>query len=180
MIPAIDLSADTELRLLESRDALALASAHVLNRRHLAPWEPHRPDAFYTAEGQARAIDRQVRDREAGRSLPLVVATADEVVGQVTLSGITHGAFESAAVGYWIDERFQGRGLMTRALAAVVGVSRTILHLHRLEAQTLPGNGASRHLLEKAGFERIGYAPRYLNIAGAWQDHVLYQLILHD
>ncbi|HXD28180.1 MAG TPA: GNAT family N-acetyltransferase, partial [Arthrobacter sp.] len=156
------------------------AAAHQRNRGYLAPWEPRRPRTFYTADGQAAAIGRQVGDRDAGRSLPLVLATPDEVIGQATLSGITHGAFESAALGYWIDERYQGRGLMTRALAAVVEVSRSVLGLHRLEAQTLPGNGASQHLLGKLGFERIGYAPRYLRINGKWQDHVLYQLILVD
>lgn len=180
VIPPIELSPDVHLRTLERPDAGALAAAHRLNRGYLAPWEPRRPPAFYTAEGQREAIRRQIGDREAGRSLPLVLATPDEVIGQATLSGITHGAFESAALGYWIDERYQGRGLMTRALAAVVEVSRSVLGLHRLEAQTLPGNDASQHLLGKLGFERIGYAPRYLRVDGQWQDHVLYQRILRD
>ncbi|WP_372698634.1 GNAT family N-acetyltransferase [Arthrobacter sp. JSM 101049] len=180
MIPAIELSAGIQLRTLEQQDAERLAAAHRLNREYLSPWEPHRAPAFYTADGQVEAIKRQVRDREIGRSLPLVLATTDEIIGQTTLSGITHGAFDSAALGYWIDERYQGRGLMTSALSALVELSRSVLGLHRLEAQTLPGNAASRHLLGKLGFERIGYAPRYLRIAGDWQDHVLYQLILRD
>jgi len=180
VIPPIELSAAIHLRTLERPDAGELAAAHRLNREYLAPWEPRRSEAFYTAAGQAEAITRQIVDRDAGRSLPLVLATPDEVIGQATLSGITHGAFESAALGYWIDERYQGRGLMSRALAAVVEVSRSVLGLHRLEAQTLPDNDASQHVLGKLGFERIGYAPRYLRIAGAWRDHVMYQLILAD
>jgi ribosomal-protein-alanine N-acetyltransferase len=35
-------------------------------------------------------------------------------------------------------------------------------------------------VLTRTGFERIGVAPAYLNIAGRWQDHVLFQRILHD
>jgi ribosomal-protein-alanine N-acetyltransferase len=35
-------------------------------------------------------------------------------------------------------------------------------------------------VLTRAGFERIGVAPSYLHIAGRWQDHVLFQRILHD
>lgn len=180
VIPPIELSPDIRLRTLERADAETLAAAHRLNREYLAPWEPLRSPGFYTAHGQLEAIGRQVADRDAGRSLPWVLATTDEVIGQATLSGITHGAFESAALGYWIDQRYQGRGLMTRALTAVVEVSRSVLGLHRLEAQTLPVNEASQHLLGKLGFERIGYAPRYLRIAGQWQDHVMYQLILAD
>ena len=29
----------------------------------------------------------------------------------------------------------------------------------------------------RTGFQRFGYAPRYLRIAGEWQDHVLFQLL---
>ena len=34
-------------------------------------------------------------------------------------------------------------------------------------------------VLRRAGFQEIGLAPDYLQIAGSWQDHVLFQLILH-
>ena len=49
------------------------------------------------------------------------------------------------------------------------------LGLHRVEAGTLVDNGASQRVLEKNGFERIGVAPSYLRIAGAWRDHILFQ-----
>lgn len=180
VIPAIQLAHGISLRPSEVDDGGALAAAHRRNRIHLQPWEPVRPDAFYEEEGQRMFLGQQVRDREEGRSLPLVLMDAQTAIGQVTLSGITHGAFESAALGYWVDERHQGRGIMTGALNAVIEVSRSVLGLHRLEAQTLAGNEASRRVLHKIGFERIGYAPRYLRIAGQWQDHVLYQRILRD
>ena len=47
--------------------------------------------------------------------------------------------------------------------------------LHRLEAGTLVDNYASRRVLAKNGFSEIGLAPRYLQIAGRWQDHIFYQ-----
>ncbi|WP_308215262.1 GNAT family N-acetyltransferase [Pseudarthrobacter sulfonivorans] len=54
------------------------------------------------------------------------------------------------------------------------------LGLHRLEASTLLHNVGSQRVLQKAGFRHIGMAPQYLRIAGKWQDHNLYQVILHD
>jgi ribosomal-protein-alanine N-acetyltransferase len=62
---------------------------------------------------------------------------------------------------------------------AIVTAAREELGLHRLEASTLTHNHASQSVLRKAGFEQIGFAPRYLRIAGRWQDHNLYQVILH-
>ena len=49
------------------------------------------------------------------------------------------------------------------------------LALHRVQAETLRHNVRSRRVLAKNGFERIGMAPKYLRIAGEWQDHDLFQ-----
>jgi ribosomal-protein-alanine N-acetyltransferase len=35
-------------------------------------------------------------------------------------------------------------------------------------------------VLRRCGFTEYGRAPQYLFIAGAWQDHVMFQRILHD
>jgi ribosomal-protein-alanine N-acetyltransferase len=70
--------------------------------------------------------------------------------------------------------------VMTAALESVVHFARDDLKLHRLEAQTLLHNAASQRVLAKLGFEQIGLAPRYLRIAGTWQDHRLFHLILDD
>lgn len=106
----------------------------------------------------------------------LVDASAGTIVGRATLSGLVRGPFQSANLGYWIDGALNGRGLAT----AVVGASRGELGLHRLQAATLRHNAGSQRVLERNGFERIGSAPRYLKIAGRWQDHDLFQRILHD
>lgn len=52
--------------------------------------------------------------------------------------------------------------------------------VHRKEASTLLHNAGSQRVLLKAGFRQIGMAPRYLKIAGKWQDHNLYQVVLHE
>jgi ribosomal-protein-alanine N-acetyltransferase len=51
------------------------------------------------------------------------------------------------------------------------------LRLHRAEAGTLVHNIGSQRVLERNGFARYGLAPKYLRIAGRWQDHVLFQRI---
>jgi len=68
-----------------------------------------------------------------------------------------------------------GRGIATTAVKLVVREAFMVLGLHRVEAGTLVDNVASQRVLEKAGFERIGLARRYLHIAGAWRDHILFQ-----
>lgn len=168
------------LRLARTGDGRALAAAYVRNREHLAPWEPTRDPEFYGAAAQERQLAVQLREHRDGRMVPLLLSDdAGAVVGRVNLAGIQRGAFDSASLGYWIDHARAGKGIMTAAVAAVLGHAREELGLHRVEAATLLHNAASQAVLAANGFTRIGVAERYLRVAGRWQDHVLFQRILH-
>ncbi|WP_102160311.1 GNAT family N-acetyltransferase [Zhihengliuella halotolerans] len=168
------------MRVLRSGDAAALASAYLRNRAHLARWEPLRPEEYYTEEWQAGDITRRLAARDAGEGYPLGLFAGDELVGRFNLAGITRGPFQSAGLGYWVDSRYTGRGLATAAVREIARAARDELGLHRLEASTLLHNTGSQRVLRNAGFEQIGTAPKYLQIAGIWQDHRLFQRILHD
>jgi [ribosomal protein S5]-alanine N-acetyltransferase len=52
--------------------------------------------------------------------------------------------------------------------------------LHRLRAGTLLHDVASQTVLRRNGFTPIGVAPRYLRIAGRWQDHLLLPLLADE
>lgn len=168
------------LRLLDEGDAGRLTLAYRRNRAHLAPWEPARTADFFTVGAQRDTIVARLAQYEEGATVPLVLASGTDIVGRMTLSGIVRGPFQSASVGYWIDAELTGRGLASAVLRAAVDLARDDLGLHRLEASTLVHNIASQRVLDHAGFEQIGLAPRYLKIAGQWQDHTLFQKILHD
>lgn len=155
------------LRLTGVADAPALAALYSANRDFLAPFDPIRPDDFYTVEGQRARLARSIGT--------YAILDGDEVAGTLGISNVVLGAFRSANLGYWVDSARNGRGLASRAVAGAIEIAFGELGLHRLEAAALVGNIASQRVLEKNGFERIGLAPRYLLIAGAWRDHVLYQ-----
>jgi RimJ/RimL family protein N-acetyltransferase len=55
-------------------------------------------------------------------------------------------------VGYWIDRAFWGRGVATRALAALLREETT----RPLFAGVVPHNAGSIRVLEKCGFARTG------------------------
>ncbi|MGW0626264.1 GNAT family N-acetyltransferase [Streptomyces sp. NPDC002758] len=180
-IEAGALLADVTLRPVTSADAAALCAAYVANREHLRPWEPRRPEPFFTVEGQAERLAGLLGQLAEGSVVPWVLVSAEgEIVGTITLSGISRGPFCSAYLGYWIAADQQNRGLASAAVERVCRIARDTVGLHRIEASTLLDNTGSQRVLEKCGFDAIGTAPRYLHIDGAWRDCRLFQRILHD
>lgn len=169
-----------ELRPSTLDDAPALAAAIRRNREHMRPWEPRRPERFFTEEGQRARQAALLADRDAGRAVPWVLVDGERVVGGFTLTNVSLGPFCSAQLGYWMDADYVGRGLATAAVGRVCELALTEVGLHRLEAATLLNNAASQRVLEKSGFEDIGVAGRYLHIDGEWRDHRLFQRVLHD
>lgn len=173
------LAGNIRVRLLRRSDAELLAAAYELNREHLAPWEPERAAEFFTAAGQHAVIEAKLALHEAGSEVPWVLLSGGSIIGCVTLTGIVRGPFLSCHLGYWIGRSFNGRGLASAAAAFAVEAAGRDLRLHRVQAATLKHNAASQKVLARSGFEEIGLAPRYLKIAGSWQDHALYQRVLY-
>lgn len=175
------LDAEIRLRPASASDAASLAASLTRSRAYMKPWEPARPDSFYTPEGQRERLAGLLADRAAGRSMPWVLSDAeDRAVGGFTLNSLVHGAFHSAVLGYWVDVDLAGRGLATAAVRRICELARDELRLHRIEACTVLSNTASQRVLAKCGFEEFGVAPRYMHIDGEWRDHRLFQRILHD
>ena len=160
-------------------DAERVAAAYERNRDHLAPWEPTRPPEFFTPEGQQELIRGQLDRTERGEQAVFLLVHGDQVVGRAALTNIAHGAFCSATLGNWVDAGHLRRGLARAAVEHACAEARSA-GLHRVEAGTLLHNVASQRVLLGAGFEHIGTARDYLFIAGRWEDHHLYQRLLHD
>jgi len=171
----------TACRLITPEDAPVLAELVRINRDFLAPWEPVRGEAYFTDAGQHAAVAVALDERERGRSLPCVILDGDgAVVGRINISNIVRGAAQSGSLGYWMAQSAGGRGVATAAVRDIIRIAFGELGLHRVQADTLVRNVASQRVLARNGFVRIGLAPRYLKIAGRWQDCILHQRLNDD
>ena len=185
------------VRPLRRRDAGAWSEIRARNVEWLTPWESTLP--YTVGDGGAAgpaayramvgALRRQAR---AGTALPFAVDYAQPVgpterpsgggrfVGQVTVSTIIRGSLQSASVGYWVDQRVAGRGIIPVAVALVVDHCFHEVGLHRIELNVRPENMRSRRVAEKLGFRDEGLRSKYLHIDRAWRDHVCYALTVED
>ena len=159
------------IRPITPDDAAELAALYAANRDFLAPFDPIRPDEFFTPDGQRERLERQLADG----THPFAILDGGAIAGTINVFHIVRESLQSCTIGYWIDQARNRRGLATGAVEDVVAFAFGELDLHRVEAATLVDNVASQRVLEKNGFVPIGLAPRYLRIAGEWRDHILFQ-----
>ena len=102
------------------------------------------------------------------------------IAGAAALSQIFRKAFQNAYLGYHLAEKYTGKGYMTEALGLVLRYAFKELKLHRVEANVQPENRASIAVLQRCGFTREGFSPKYLKIGGRWRDHLRFAIIAED
>lgn len=167
-------------RILQLQDIAELTELLRKNRAFLSPWDPVRDDDFFTEDKQNEIARAALSSYESDAMIPLVILnSAGKLAGRLNINGIVRGALQSAALGYWVSEESNGEGLASQAVADAIEIAAG-LGLHRLQAETLLHNTASQRVLAKNQFIRFGIAPKYLKIAGQWQDHVMYQRIIES
>ncbi|WP_433393964.1 GNAT family N-acetyltransferase [Micromonospora sp. KLBMP9576] len=171
------------LRPYRRSDAAAWSEVRRANREWLAPWESSVPGGWHELNSPAafRWVHRdQRRSARAGEGLPFAVCLREggreRLVGHLNVGNIVRRAFCSGYVGYWVDSRVAGRGVMPTALALAVDHAFDVAGLHRVEVNIRPENRPSRRVVEKLGFREEAYHVRYMHIDGAWRDHIGYAM----
>jgi ribosomal-protein-alanine N-acetyltransferase len=151
------------------------------NREHLAPWEPIRPESYFTLASWRRDLAMARPEFRQGISLRLILLDGTDlrgpVLGTANFRNIVRGVFQACHLGYSLDHRKQGQGLMREALEGAINYAFKEMNLHRIMANHMPANDRSARLLVSLGFQREGLAKDYLMIAGAWRDHILTSLV---
>jgi ribosomal-protein-alanine N-acetyltransferase len=150
------------------------------NREHLERWSPAASALFYTEQFWRERLAQARAEFQQDQSMKLVLRERQRpegaVLGVCNFSNFVRGPFQACYLGYSLDHRFEGRGLMTEALRAATDYVFEHLRLHRIMANYIPTNERSGKLLARLGFVREGYAHDYLLIDGSWQDHILTSL----
>jgi ribosomal-protein-serine acetyltransferase len=171
------LPAGYELRALHDPDAPELHALIERNRARLARW-------IHWAHGQTlqdtRAFIGRARAMEQeGSGLSRGIVAAGRLAGVV---GITvDRANRSAAIGYWLDEASEGKGVMTAAIAALADDGFERYRLVRLEIRADVENTASRAVAERLGFALEGIARQAYRVSDErYSDDAVYSLLASD
>ncbi|WP_307893569.1 GNAT family N-acetyltransferase [Bacillus swezeyi] len=167
------------IRPLTAEDAEACLKLQTDNRSFFEQFSMERNDDFYTIEGQKKRLQRFYENMQNDEDYYLGIfhQADDALIGTINLFQILRGSLQSAFIGYFLDEKHNGKGYTTEAAKLIVEYAFEDLKLHRVEAGVMPHNLASIRVLEKAGFHKEGIARKNVKINGKWEDHQLLAVI---
>jgi ribosomal-protein-alanine N-acetyltransferase len=138
------------------------------------------PDPTREREAFAARCSARERERQIGSGYGFGIFVDNEFAGEINLNAVQRGSFQSAYVGYWIDEARAGNSYMPESVVVVCRFGFEDLRLHRLQVAIIPRNRNSRRVMEKLGLREEGIAQRYLEINGVWEDHVRYAITAEE
>ncbi len=160
--------------------------AEIRHRCHdwLTVWEPTPPSGSAEQSLSLRSFlgrcAQRDRERAAGSGFGFGIFVGQQLVGEISLAGVQRGPFQSATIGYWVDQAKAGNGYVPEAVAVLLRFAFEELALHRVEIGIVPRNRASRRVAEKLALREEGVARGLLEINGRFEDHVRYAITAEE
>ena len=171
------------IRLPQVADVPEIIRYYGENREHLRPFSPtFAPDSLDESIWleQVRVRLREFAARESFRAFIYAKAAPERIAGNLNLTQVHRGAFQSCVLGYNLAHEEEGKGYMTEAVDGAVAFAFGTWKLHRVAANYMPRNFRSAAVLRRCGFQIEGQASAYLMINGTWEDHVLAAITNQD
>lgn len=166
-----------EICLLQPHHAQDLYAVVDANRDYLRAWLPWAKDA--TLESIEDFIESALQQYEDYDGLQCSILYDGEICGAIGYHYWDLGDGKSE-IGYWLAEKFTGKGIMTKAVRALVDYAFAVLELHRIEIGTAVGNRKSSAIPERLGFTHEGIIRSGTEVEGQLTDLNMYAILRHE
>jgi ribosomal-protein-serine acetyltransferase len=168
----VDIGDGAIVRRVALEDLPAIWALVEAERDRIALWMPW-VMATRTIEDQRRWVEHVIADE---RSLDGAAVFVEGVYAGGTGLGVD--AFGIAGeIGYWIGSAHEGKGLVTRAVRAMIDIGFRELGLHRIYIRAGVHNLRSRAIPERLGFTREGVLRGEGKGSGGFYDLIVYGLL---
>jgi ribosomal-protein-serine acetyltransferase len=172
------VSPGLELRQFQMTDAEEVFATADRNRAYLREWLPW-VDRTHSAEDIRDFIAARLEQYEADQGPNAAIVLDGAIVGAVGCHPIDWLNF-NCSIGYWLDAAHQGRGVITRSVAALVEYLFEEAGLHRVTIQCGTGNHRSCAIPQRLGFRREGVLREAEWVNDHWVDLVVWGMLADD
>lgn len=174
---------------IQINDSLVLESNHLShaeenhalinsNRCYLKQWLTW-VDKIQTLEDSKNYIVSSIQKTEQQTDYGFVIKYKDNIIGRIGLHFIDANN-KTGAIGYWISEGFQGKGIITNACKALLHFGFTDLNLNRIEIKCATENLKSKAIPEKLLFKQEGIQRQAEFLNNQFTDLYVYSLLKEE
>jgi ribosomal-protein-serine acetyltransferase len=167
------------VRLINKKDASSFNSLVSNNKSRINNYLPKTTKANSDLESTVLYIDQKIEQAEAKENFCFVIedVEANELVGAIFLKSFDWSV-PKCELGYFIDEKYEGKGVISKALKEIIDYCFLILKLNKLFLRTAVDNIGSKKVAEKNGFVKEGMLRKdFMTESGELIDVIYYGLL---
>lgn len=170
----LDVDQDLTLSLVDPSFSTRYLDIVSQEREYLSRWLAW--PAFADSEVFfSRFIQQAQQDYAAGTSMVCAMKLDEEIVGNICFKSIDH-TVKKVEIGYWLSEQHQGKGVVTKSVAALIAMAFNELNMDKVELFVATENRPSRNVCERLGFALEAIITEAEALNGRVYDHVQYGL----
>ncbi len=174
----LDVNHHLKLRMLTARDAEPLYKITEESREHLKKWLPWLND-IRSASDSMSFIKNSFQVYNNRQGIIAGIFFEENLVGVIGFNTLDFRN-NIGYIGYWIAESWQGKGIMTKSVKALITYGFSELSLNRIDIRVAKKNKPSRAIAERLGFISEGVIREAEWLYDHYVDHVIYGLVKKD
>ncbi|RVU83773.1 GNAT family N-acetyltransferase [Leucothrix sargassi] len=169
---SLTVDEDITLQLANASFAPRYAELVAECRDYLSPFL-HWPRLCHTEDDFLMFIEGTLKKYENGESMVFGIVFRGEVVGNISFNTINH-KLKKVDIGYWLAEKYQGHGIITRSCRFLIDYAFTELNLEKVQIGAAVDNTASRAVCERLGLMLEGVITNNEKVGERILDHAIY------
>jgi ribosomal-protein-serine acetyltransferase len=176
--PEIIVSESLILKLLRQESAGVIFQSIDFNRRYLRTWLPFVDNTWKEQDTEAyiKSINQYSGPK---RDIVYEIWHHDIFAGLIALKEVDQWN-KKAELGYWLDPRHEGQGIMTSSCTALINHAFLKMGLNRIQVKAGIGNARSGKIPERLGFKFEGIERSGEKFQDHYIDLEVYSMIKED
>ena len=145
------------------------------NRDFLSRWLPWL-DNVKQPNDTKQFLEHQLLRFQRSQALHVTIFDRDRIAGVVGFNLIDRDN-NIGHLGYWLGQKYNGKGIMTKSVRELIGVGFKYYSLQRIDVRCAVANSRSRAIPQRLNFQQEGIIRRAEKLGDRYVDHVIYGLL---
>lgn len=166
---------EISLKLVDRNDAEDIFQLTVKSRDYLKEWLPW-PTYIREVSDTKKFIENSMQNYVDNKSLVTAIIFKGKVAGIASFNSFDWSS-RIGQIGYFLGEEFQGHGIMTKVVRALMDIGFKEFRLNKIEIRAATENVKSRKIPERLGFTEEGTLRQVQWLYDHFVDHVVYGML---